>query len=117
MTPTPPPKGMSATQVDISMPEQRGFAKATRLIVTPSHLSPNEELKLLEKEIQSLVDDTNRILMRRDGLPYSGRTKAQMEETYDTLAEEYAEKMVLIEEKHEIYKKKAEALRIPNLSK
>ena len=102
---------MSAT-----LPKPRGFEAATRLEVRTSHIPRGDRRKLLVDEIQKLVAEVNGILMRRDGLPYSGRTKEQIEESYDRLAEQYAEKMVVIEEKNKELQDLEKEMKIPDLA-
>lgn len=96
--------------------KKRGFQNATRLEMKTGQLPPDEQRKLLVEEIQELVNETNGILMRRDGLRYSGRTKKQREEAYEQLAEQYAEKMVVVEEKHKELRKLEKDMKLPDLS-
>lgn len=67
-----------------------------------SELPPGDKRQLLVDEIQELVKKANNCLEMRDNIPYriGRRPKGAREMEFERLAEEYAEFMVVIEEKH-----------------
>ena len=83
-------------------PEKRPLDRATRLELIATDLPLGDKRESLVEEIQGLVKEVNVILERRDGLYMT--PKKFREQRHEELAEEYAEKMVLIEEKHKALK-------------
>jgi|TARA_Y100000034_G_C6684871_1_gene301229 vacuolar-type H+-ATPase subunit I/STV1 len=90
-----PKKNMSKRLV-----QKRDFTSASRLEINLAGQPTDKNRQELVQEIKELIDETNDLLMRRDGLFKT--PKKEREARYEAMSEKYAENMVKIEE---LYKK------------